>query len=156
MSGEAVPWMPAFVGMTIERLAMRLWHFPTLAFLLAGCAQPDPLWLAHAESQQQARAMIGKEYIIVAPLLVCRGQSDVYDFRYMGPVKRAPFRPVINLECPELGAGRFRVVEAAMLKNDGRTVLHIVGPGIDGYIPYETYLPKAFRDAQEYFATGSR
>lgn len=126
--------------------------FAALGFaILAACAQPDPLWLAHAASQQQASAMIGREYIIVAPLLVCREQSDVYDFRYLGPVKRAPLRPVVNPECAELGAGRFRVVDAAILKNDGRTVLRIGDAGIDGYIPYESYLPKAYKEADAYF-----
>ena len=122
-----------------------------LVFLLAGCAQPDPLWLAHAQSQREAQAMIGREYIIVAPMLVCRAQTDVYDFRYMGPVK--PLGPVINPECPELAAGRFQVIEAAMLRNDGRTILRIVGPGIDGYIPYESYLPKAYKEVDVYFGT---
>jgi hypothetical protein len=119
----------------------------------AGCAQPDPLWVAHAVSQQQASAMIGKDYVIVAPLLVCRDPSDVYDFRYMGPARLAPQRPVITPHCPELTAGGFRVVDTVMLKNDGRTILRIVGPGIDGYIPYESYFPKAYKEADAYFAT---
>jgi hypothetical protein len=146
----------------MKRLTMRLRRFPMLAFVLAGCArpdpaQPDPLAVAHALSQEQAHAMIGKEYIIVAPVLVCRDQSDVYDRRYMGPVSKfGSSRSVINPACPELGAGRFRVVDAATLKNDGRTVLHIVGPGIDGYIPYESYFPKGYKEADAYFGTGGR
>ena len=148
--------MPACAGMTPERLTMRVWYLPMLGLFLAGCAQPDPLWLPHAQSQREAQTMIGKEYVVVAPMLVCRAQSDVYDFRYMGPARRSPLQPVINPECAELRAGRFRVVDAAILRNDGRTVLRIAGPEIDGYIPYETYLPKAYKDAQEYFATGGR
>ncbi|HWB50069.1 MAG TPA: hypothetical protein VG651_13235 [Stellaceae bacterium] len=132
-----------------------------LAVLLcSGCARPplqtsgDPLAVAHAMSQQQASAMIGREYIVTAPVLVCRAPSDVYDFRYMGPVpKLAPLKPVINPECAELGAGRFQVVDAAMLRDDGRTVLHIVGAGIDGYIPYESYLPKGYKEVGAYFGT---
>jgi len=134
---------------------MRLLFLAAFALLLGGCGQQsDPLALPHAVSQQQASAMVGKEYIVVAPLLICRDQSDVYDFRYMGPVpKLAPLRPVVNTACPELTAGRFRVVDTAMLKNDGRTVLHIVGAGIDGYIPYESYFPKGYKEVDRYFGT---
>ena len=124
-----------------------------LLIAVAGCAQPDPFAVAHAVSQGQARAMIGKEYVITAPLLVCRDQSDVYDFRYLGPIKHAPLKPVINPRCDDVGAGRFRVVDAATAWNDPRTILHIAGPGIDGYIPYESFLPTPYKEAGAYFGT---
>ena len=90
--------------------------------------------------------MIGKEYIFVAPARLCRDPSDVYN-----PALYGNFFPA---QCGPISAGRFRVEDVLALKNDGRTLLRIAGPGIAGYIAYEAFLPKPFRDVQAYFPTG--
>lgn len=113
----------------------------------AGCAGPDPAWDdLHARSQLEARAMVGKEYILVAPARLCRDPADVYNRAFYGNLVPAACRPVTG--------GRFRVDDVVALKNDGRTLLRIAGPDFAGYIAYETFLPKPFRDVQDYFATG--
>lgn len=95
--------------------------------------------------------MVGKDYIITAQLTVCRDRSDVF----MGntSIKR-PKADAPAASCNYFYAGRFRVVEAGTARsNDPRTILHIVGPGIDGYIPYESFLPMAYKEAGAYFGT---
>ena len=119
-----------------------------LAILLSGCAYPDPFAAVHALSQQQAAAMIGREYILVAPLLVCREPSRVYNGAIYGNL--------VNPGCRMVSAGRFRVEDAVALRNDGRTVLRITGPEIAGFAAYRADLPRPYKDPQEYFATGNR
>ena len=126
---------------------MRLPVFVALA-ILAGCARPDPAWDAiHAQSLQEARAVVGREYILVAPLLVCREPAGVYNSAIYGNL--------INPGCRMASAGRFRVEDAVALR-DGRTVLRIAGPEIAGFTAYRTDLPRPYKDPQDYFATGSR
>lgn len=97
------------------------------------------------QSQQQARAMIGKEYIITAPLRVCRDESGLSDRPFFGE-PRTP-------QCRMFTSGRFRV-EDAITRRDGRTVLRIAGPEVSGFAPYETYLPQAYTPVETYFSTG--
>ncbi len=55
--------------------------------------------------------------------------------------------------CPTVATGRFRVVDALMMKN-GSTLLQISGAGIAGYIPYAIFLPEPYKPVSEYFPTG--
>ncbi len=90
--------------------------------------------------------MVGKEYIMVAPARLCRRDpDDVYNRAFYGNPAPA--------NCRLVSGGRFRVEDVVALKNDGRTLLRIAGPDFAGYIAYETFLPKPFRDAQDYFGT---
>ncbi len=92
--------------------------------------------------------MVGKEYVVVAPMRVCRDQADVYNPAFYGNLAPAT--------CHQVSAGGFKVEDAVVLRNDGRTLLRIAGPGFAGYIAYEVYLPKPYKDPPEYFATGSK
>jgi len=120
---------------------------------VAGCAKPppDPVWDArpldtlHAQSQLQARAMVGKEYIITAPLRVCRDEADVSDRLDYG-------RPRVA-QCRMFTSGRFRV-EDVIVRRDGRTMLRIAGPQVNGFLPYEIYLPQGYTPVETYFPTG--
>jgi hypothetical protein len=119
----------------------------SLVMLVAGCARPDPLADLHARSQAEARAMIGKEYIFVAPARVCRDQSGVYEGGLYA-------NRVLGTGCRTVGAGRFRIEDVVALPNDGRTLLRITGPEVAGYMPYETYMPQPYKSVADYFPTG--
>ena len=91
--------------------------------------------------------MVGKDYVFTAPAQICRDKADVY--------YRPLYGALVNARCRPVSAGlRFRVEEAVALDNDGRTLLRIAGPDVAGYMPYQVYLPKPYKTAQEYFPTG--
>jgi hypothetical protein len=129
---------------------MRRWPFAIVALLLsvlAGCHRPlnsgDPdTDRINAQSLAEGRAMIGKEYIIVAPLLVCPEQ-DAVNNRAHEP------------QCRFRSAGRFRVEDAA-LNNRDNTILRIGGADVSGFILYRAYLPRGYQDVQDYFGTRKR
>ena len=123
------------------------------AFLaLAGCHGPldtgdAEMDYQHAQSWQAAQAMRGKEYVFVAPATVCPDQDAAVLGTHL-------FNPLPHTtKCPKVSAGRFRVVDAVLMRN-GATLLQISGDGIAGYIPYEIFLPQPYKPVSEYFPTG--
>ena len=119
---------------------------------LAGCAG-DPLNTGdaeldrlHRQSWQEAQALVGKEYVFAKAAWVCREQSGVYN--------RAMYGNVADPGCRLVSVGRFKVEDAVLLKNDGRTALRITGPNVAGYIAYFALMPRPFMSVQEYYATG--
>ena len=114
---------------------------------LAGCAHPDPGWDAmHAQSSQEARALVGRDYMFTAPAWVCRERNGVFN--------RALAGNLVDAGCRMVSAGRFRIEEAIVLPNDGRSVLRIAGPDVAGYMAYFAFVPKPFKDVGTYFPTG--
>ena len=136
---------------------MRRCNFMVVAvalIALAGCAH-DPLDTGnadmdylHAQSWQLAQAMRGKEYIFVTLAKVCADKNDAV----LGPHSSFPALPH-EPNCPTVTTGRFRVVDALLMKN-GSTLLQISGQGIAGYIPYAIFLPEPYKPVSEYFPTG--
>jgi hypothetical protein len=120
--------------------------FLALAGLLAaaGCAPPDPEYeRLNAMSLQQARAMVGREYISVAPERICQDPSAVYG------AGNSP-------GCRFTAAVRFTVEEVVLLRNDTRPILRIAGTEAAGYIAYGVLLAKSYKPVEEYFGTGRR
>jgi hypothetical protein len=114
---------------------------------LAGCHKPFDSGAPEMDwrntlSYEQGRAMVGKEYVIVAPLAICSEAGAIGN-------------PVADWKCRPRSAGRFIVQEATLSPRDN-TVLRIAGPGIAGFVLYSVNIPPAFTPVENYFATGKR